>query len=159
MDSKGKQNLWSLPPIGREGESTTPCCSLYPHPNQSVPKVKLLLLDDSPAHFLMGVLSTSSSSFSQFSLKDSALNKVSHLLRTSAAFHWGAKAPSTSFEPESNQRPKDDHSQIYSPPLYQLSYRRMRATKRPGTSLFPEMPQHDTGASEMRPVQAGRKPC
>ena len=83
MDSKGKQNLWSLPPIGREGESTTPCCSLYPHPNQSVPKVKLLLLDDSPAHFLMGVLSTSSSSFSQFSLKDPALNKVSHLLRTS----------------------------------------------------------------------------
>ena len=35
-----------------------------------------------------------------------------------------------SFEPDSNQRPKDDCSQVagsYSPPLYQLSYRRRRA--------------------------------
>ncbi len=30
-----------------------------------------------------------------------------------------------SFEPESNQRPKDSQHFIYSPPLYQLSYRRM----------------------------------
>ena len=57
--------------------------------------------------------------------------------RGRGAFHWGAKATSTSFEPESNQRPKDDHTcQIYSPPLYQLSYRRVRATKRPGPSFF-----------------------
>lgn len=66
-------------------------------------------------------------------------------------FPWGAKATSTSFEPESNQRPKDDHTcRIYSPPLYQLSYRRVRATKRPGTLLFPEMPQHLTGTPEVR---------
>ena len=32
----------------------------------------------------------------------------------------------TSFEPESNQQPKDVHIyQVYSPPLYQLSYRRV----------------------------------
>ncbi|CAM4732872.1 unnamed protein product [Leuciscus chuanchicus] len=30
----------------------------------------------------------------------------------------------TSFEPESNQRPKDCQLATYSPPLYQLSYRR-----------------------------------
>ena len=30
-----------------------------------------------------------------------------------------------SFEPDSNQRPMDDHTHHYSPPLYQLSYRRM----------------------------------
>ena len=29
-----------------------------------------------------------------------------------------------SFEPDSNQRPKDDRQYLYSPPLYQLSYRR-----------------------------------
>ena len=66
--------------------------------------------------------------------------------RGRGAFHWGAKANSTSFEPESNQRPKDDHTNwIYSPPLYQLSYRRVRATKWPGTLLFPETAQHHTG--------------
>ena len=72
--------------------------------------------------------------------------------RWRGAFPWGAKATSTSFEPESNQRPKDDHTcRIYSPPLYQLSYRRVRATKRPGTLLSPEMPQHLTGTPEVRP--------
>ncbi len=30
-----------------------------------------------------------------------------------------------SFEPELNQRPKDSQHIIYSPPLYQLSYRRI----------------------------------
>ena len=36
-------------------------------------------------------------------------------------------ASCTSFEPESNQRPKDVYMlRIYSPPLYQLSYRRAR---------------------------------
>ena len=34
-----------------------------------------------------------------------------------------------SFEPDSNQRPKDDNFNFYSPPLYQLSYRRNRRTK------------------------------
>ena len=29
-----------------------------------------------------------------------------------------------SFEPDSNQRPKDNRHFLYSPPLYQLSYRR-----------------------------------
>ena len=29
-----------------------------------------------------------------------------------------------SFEPDSNQRPKDSSCNLYSPPLYQLSYRR-----------------------------------
>ena len=39
----------------------------------------------------------------------------------------GAKATGTSFEPESNQRPKDVRTDpVYSPPLYQLSYRRVR---------------------------------
>ena len=74
--------------------------------------------------------------------------------RGRGAFHWGAKATSTSFEPESNQRPKDDHTcRIYSPPLYQLSYRRVRATKRPGTLLFLEMPQHHTETPEVRPSE------
>ena len=34
------------------------------------------------------------------------------------------KRKKTSFEPDSNQRPKDDRHFLYSPPLYQLSYRR-----------------------------------
>ncbi|CAI9157939.1 unnamed protein product, partial [Rangifer tarandus platyrhynchus] len=77
--------------------------------------------------------------------------------RGRAAFHWEAKATSTSFEPESNQRPKDDHTcRIYSPPLYQLSYRRVRATKRPGTFLFPEMPLHDTGTLVGSPFEESR---
>ncbi|KAJ8796089.1 hypothetical protein J1605_018237 [Eschrichtius robustus] len=45
--------------------------------------------------------------------------------RGGGALHEGAKATGTSFEPESNQRPKDVHTcRLYSPPLYQLSYRR-----------------------------------
>ena len=34
------------------------------------------------------------------------------------------KRKKISFEPDSNQRPKDDRHFLYSPPLYQLSYRR-----------------------------------
>ena len=34
------------------------------------------------------------------------------------------KEKKESFEPDSNQRPKDDRQYLYSPPLYQLSYRR-----------------------------------
>ena len=35
-----------------------------------------------------------------------------------------AKKKKISFEPDSNQRPKDINQCLYSPPLYQLSYRR-----------------------------------
>ncbi len=38
---------------------------------------------------------------------------------------WMPKLKPTSFEPELNQRPKDSQHIIYSPPLYQLSYRRI----------------------------------
>ena len=49
------------------------------------------------------------------------------------------KTSGTSFEPESNQRPKDVHTGVaYSPPLYQLSYRRAHAAGA-GSSLFPAM--------------------
>lgn len=42
-----------------------------------------------------------------------------------------SKGSGTSFEPESNQRPKDVHRcPVYSPPLYQLSYRRVQAAVR-----------------------------
>ena len=52
------------------------------------------------------------------------------------SLHEGAKATGISFEPESNQRPKDVHTcRVYSPPLYQLSYRRVRAA-RPGPLTF-----------------------
>ena len=37
---------------------------------------------------------------------------------------WGKKKKKSSFEPDSNQRPMDYHHH-YSPPLYQLSYRRI----------------------------------
>ena len=39
------------------------------------------------------------------------------------------KKKKNSFEPDSNQRPKDDNFNFYSPPLYQLSYRRNRCIK------------------------------
>ena len=59
----------------------------------------------------------------------------------------GAKASGTSFEPESNQRPKDAHTYpAYSPPLYQLSYRRVHAD-RPGSLLLLEMTEATTLAS------------
>ncbi len=38
---------------------------------------------------------------------------------------WMPKLKPISFEPELNQRPKDSQHIIYSPPLYQLSYRRI----------------------------------
>ncbi len=38
---------------------------------------------------------------------------------------WMPKFKPISFEPELNQRPKDSQHIIYSPPLYQLSYRRI----------------------------------
>lgn len=47
-----------------------------------------------------------------------------------------SKDSGTSFEPESNQRPKDVRTcAVYSPPLYQLSYRRVRGARAGESSL------------------------
>ena len=44
---------------------------------------------------------------------------------------WGKNFNSISFEPDSNQRPKDVNGRLtYSPPLYQLSYRRVLGNSR-----------------------------
>ena len=111
---------------------------------------------ESPGHGQRGMCGCPRKAFPPLAKKEgrcaAAGRRAGQRRRGRGAFLWGAKATSTSFEPESNQRPKDDHTcRIYSPPLYQLSYRRVRATKWPGTLLFPETPQHHTGTPEVRP--------
>lgn len=71
----------------------------------------------------------------------------------------GQKLSGTSFEPESNQRPKDVHtSPGYSPPLYQLSYRRVHASKG-GALLFLEMTGPRTlGRPGGQHTRGGRSP-
>ena len=111
---------------------------------------------ESPGHGQRGMCGCPRKAFPPLAKKEgrcaAAGCRAGQRRRGRGAFLWGAKATSTSFEPESNQRPKDDHTcRIYSPPLYQLSYRRVRATKWPGTLLFPETLQHHTGTPEVRP--------
>ncbi|KAJ7406052.1 hypothetical protein BTVI_66988 [Pitangus sulphuratus] len=49
----------------------------------------------------------------------------------SCAAGFGPEPKGHSFEPELNQRPKDGYASAYSPPLYQLSYRRKLMSKPP----------------------------
>ena len=57
-----------------------------------------------------------------------------------------------SFEPDSNQRPKDSQLHFYSPPLYQLSYRRkvydLKCLK--GRKLFHGKSMHLRGFTKFR---------